>query len=487
MTVTGSLLVSGSGTFTNIGPAVMSGSLNVSGAIVTNSTITAQTLVVQTITSSVSVITGSTNWGSLSSNTHTFTGSIYISGSNTTLNYIPKISGSGLLTNSLIYSTGVYTSVGTTATHGNVTIEQTTGETGLVVNSSIAESPKLYLRDAGSAGYSEIITNNKLYINSKIAGLGVIPNTWNSSYKALQIGASMSLLQDGSTASSYWGGNLYVGTDGNYRYIINGGGGLFGIESGALVYYGVASGTAGNVASLVERFNITTSGEVLFKQRHITVATGTSNDIGVWVKGVGTYSSGYASIQSFASDVTYDTKLVLQENGGNVLIGTLTNVGQKVRIYQPATGEWNMKMVQPNGSDQKFQEFLTTTNGDASATARGSITYNGTNVLFTGTSDYRLKEDLKDYNGLNVINQLKTYDFKWKEAGTRDYGMMAHELQSVLPNCVNGEKDALNEDGSIKPQGVDYSKLVPVLVKAIQEQNALITSLQTRIEQLENK
>jgi hypothetical protein len=59
----------------------MSGSLNVSGAIVTNSTITAQTLVVQTITSSVSVITGSTNWGSLSSNTHTFTGSIYTSGS----------------------------------------------------------------------------------------------------------------------------------------------------------------------------------------------------------------------------------------------------------------------------------------------------------------------------------------------------------------------------------------------------------------------
>lgn len=76
MTVTGSLVVTGSGTFTNIGPAVMSGSLTVSGAITTNSTITATTLVVQTVTSSVSYLTGSTQFGSLLSNTHVFSGSV---------------------------------------------------------------------------------------------------------------------------------------------------------------------------------------------------------------------------------------------------------------------------------------------------------------------------------------------------------------------------------------------------------------------------
>ena len=80
----------------------------------------------------------------------------------------------------------------------------------------------------------------------------------------------------------------------------------------------------------------------------------------------------------------------------------------------------------------------------------GSITYNGTNTLYGGTSDYRLKEDLKDYNALDIVNQLKTYNFKWKDTDVRDYGMMAHELQEILPNYVSGEKDAIREDGSIK-------------------------------------
>jgi hypothetical protein len=229
-----------------------------------------------------------------------------------------------------------------------------------------------------------------------------------------------------------------------------------------------------------ERMRITSAGEVRISSRNLAVTNNVSNEIGVWVKGIGTYSSGYASIQSFASDVTYDTKLVLQENGGNVLIGTTSNVGQKLRIYQPTNGNWNIKLSQPNSSSINFQEFLTTTDGDATNTARGSITYNGTNVLYNGTSDYRLKDDLKDYNALDIVSQLKTYDFKWKEAGTRDYGMMAHELQEVLPNYVTGQKDELNEDGSIKPQGVDYSKLVPILIKAIQEQQKQIDELKQK-------
>lgn len=66
------------------------------------------------------------------------------------------------------------------------------------------------------------------------------------------------------------------------------------------------------------------TGEVVVKQRYLTVATETNNEIGVWVKGIGTHSTGYASIQSFATGVTYDTKLVFQENGGRVLIGQTT-------------------------------------------------------------------------------------------------------------------------------------------------------------------
>jgi len=60
-------------------------------------------------------------------------------------------------------------------------------------------------------------------------------------------------------------------------------------------------------------------------------------------------------------------------------------------------------------------------------------------------------------------------------------------LQEVVPDCVHGEKDAVNEDGSIKPQGIDTSFLVATLTAAIQEQQALITALTTRITALEAK
>jgi hypothetical protein len=61
------------------------------------------------------------------------------------------------------------------------------------------------------------------------------------------------------------------------------------------------------------------------------------------------------------------------------------------------------------------------------------------------------------------------------------------ELAEVAPDAVTGEKDAVNEDGSIKPQGIDTSFLVATLTAAIQEQQALITALTARITALENK
>ena len=119
-----------------------------------------------------------------------------------------------------------------------------------------------------------------------------------------------------------------------------------------------------------------------------------------------------------------------------------------------------------------FQEYYR-----QSGSSIGSISYNGTITSYNSTSDYRLKEDLKDYNALSIISKLKTYDFKWKEAQVRDYGMMAHELQEVLPSYVIGQKDEIDKDGNIKAQGVDYSKIVPILVKAIQELSAELNDL----------
>ena len=89
-----------------------------------------------------------------------------VTGTGTT-NYLPKFTGSTTIGNSNIISDGSGKfSLGTAATHGNATFEQTTGESGIVVNSSIAESPTIYLRDAGGAGYSTILANNNLYLNA---------------------------------------------------------------------------------------------------------------------------------------------------------------------------------------------------------------------------------------------------------------------------------------------------------------------------------
>jgi hypothetical protein len=104
----------------------------------------------------------------------------------------------------------------------------------------------------------------------------------------------------------------------------------------------------------------------------------------------------------------------------------------------------------------------------------GSISVTSTLTSYNVTSDYRLKQDYKDYSGLDLVNKIKTYDYEWKADGSRMYGVIAHELQSVINYAVTGIKDGK------EMQGVDYSKIVPVLIKAIQEQ-------QTQIEQLKNK
>lgn len=82
------------------------------------------------------------------------------------------------------------------------------------------------------------------------------------------------------------------------------------------------------------------------------------------------------------------------------------------------------------------------------------------------------------------MNKIKTYDYAWKNDNSRMYGVMAHELQEVIPYAVSGIKDAIDKEGKITPQAVDYSKLTPVLVKAIQEQDVKLKEQQLQIEAL---
>jgi hypothetical protein len=116
----------------------------------------------------------------------------------------------------------------------------------------------------------------------------------------------------------------------------------------------------------------------------------------------------------------------------------------------------------------------------------GGIQTNGSTTTFATTSDYRLKEDVQQMTGaLAKVAALKPVTYTWKNTGQRDEGFIAHELQEVCPSAVTGKKDAVNEDGSINPQGIDTSFLVATLTAALQEAHGLITALTARVEALE--
>ena len=183
------------------------------------------------------------------------------------------------------------------------------------------------------------------------------------------------------------------------------------------------------------------------------------------------YSGGYAASGDVFT-IQADGKTYIK---GNVGIGTESTTvggvgGHKLVI--DATSQ-NLGIKTASGSNQAVR-FA---NG---STAVGSINLTTSSTTYSTSSDYRLKEDLQDFAGLDMVTKIPVYDFKWKTDESRSYGVMAHELQEVLPDAVVVEKDAQ------EMQGVDYSKIVPLLVKSIQELKADNDSLKARIETLEN-
>ena len=112
----------------------------------------------------------------------------------------------------------------------------------------------------------------------------------------------------------------------------------------------------------------------------------------------------------------------------------------------------------------------------------GSISQNGTSaVAFNTSSDYRLKENVVDMTGsIDRLKQLKPSKFNFIADGpsrTVD-GFLAHEVSSIVPEAITGTKDAVDADNNIIPQGIDQSKLVPLLVGAIKELTARIEALE---------
>jgi hypothetical protein len=108
-------------------------------------------------------------------------------------------------------------------------------------------------------------------------------------------------------------------------------------------------------------------------------------------------------------------------------------------------------------------------------TTNGKITTNYFATTYSTTSDYRVKEDIQPViNATERLLNLNAINFQWKGSDIRTDGFLAHEVAEIIPEAVVGEKD---ED---ELQSLDQSKIVPLLVKTIQE-------LEARITQLENQ
>jgi hypothetical protein len=164
-------------------------------------------------------------------------------------------------------------------------------------------------------------------------------------------------------------------------------------------------------------------------------------------------------------------------NSGNVIMGG------NLSIKRTTNPDGNALNVQQTTANSAVGIYVSSSSTGAinfyngSGTYVNTITVSGSTITYPTSSDYRLKEDIQPMTGaLAKVSALKPCTYKWRADGSFGQGFIAHELQEVIPQAVVGEKDAVRDDGSIKPQGIDTSFLVATLTAAIQEQQALITS-----------
>jgi len=112
----------------------------------------------------------------------------------------------------------------------------------------------------------------------------------------------------------------------------------------------------------------------------------------------------------------------------------------------------------------------------------GSISITGSSTAYNTSSDYRLKEDVQPMVGAtDRVLALNPVNFAWKADGTRVDGFLAHEAQAVVPEAVTGTHNEVDDDGNAVMQGIDQSKLVPLLTAALKEAITKIETLETEM------
>ena len=252
-------------------------------------------------------------------------------------------------------------------------------------------------------------------------GLGVTPSGWVSNRKVLQVGglASAALALNGTSAVGEMFFNCYQNTSGTYNY------------------------SQSSYAAIVD-FNSSTAGGFTWR-----------------LAGSGT--GGGSCVPSSA--MTLDAS-------GNLLVGKTSASANGTGAWVYPAGGINLTVA---GTTGYVAGFYT---GGSSSTNAGSIYCNAANtVQYITSSDQRLKENIVDASSaLSSVNAIKVRSFDWKSDGSHvDYGYIAQELVDVAPEAVHTPADP------DEMMGVDFGKLTPRLVKAIQELSQEIETLKQKV------
>ena len=373
-----------------------------------------------------------------------------------------------------------------------------------------------YVRLRGESNAMKFITGNGISGTldaSGNLGLGVTPSAWGSQYKVAQV-TRTSLY--GATNYGYYGllfnayndntNNIYTSSNraGEYR---------FDVISGSHAWFNAPSGTLGNTATFTQAMTLDANGNLgigtTSPNGRLTVASpSTAQAIAIWNR---TSDNTYGGIYFKTSDGATDQCIIQNEragtngaslllytkadggsatermridSGGNLLVGKTSTNGATVGVELLPSGLATFTRsggyplyVRRNTNDGDVAVWIN--NGGSIV---GAVTISGSTTTYNTSSDYRLKENIAPMTGaLATVSALKPVTYNWKVDGSSGQGFIAHELQEVVPDCVTGEKDAVDEEGNPQYQGIDTSFLVATLTAAIQELKAEVDSLKAQL------